>query len=204
MSGEGRLRLYCLQDLEQMLAGFYHLYAKQVNLPYSKEGQQKLVKIVRLLEAQVNPKSGSGTSRSVSVCVTDGYFRFELPEKDPFSLESRLRCLTQLHEFLVGFFAAYGGHVAPLSYKEKSILKRIGKIFIHQLRGSDKYRLFKKKSSPRHLSDLEQEELRNQQTDELRLRIVGGNIVRYNPLSEKYKALKEETLRKIHEMDGLS
>jgi len=68
------------------------------------------------------------------------------------------------------------------------------KIFVHELRNTPKYDLFKTRHV-RRVSEEDQLELKYQRTDEIRLRHVP--ICRYNPLSQKFKKIKEEYLKKI-------
>lgn len=198
-----RVRLCCLRDLDEMLSTFYPMYNERVGVSYSQNEEKVLVKIVRQIAFQIDVSEKSEpAASSVLIRAEEGCFRFVLPEKHLFDRDSRLQCLLQLDEFLTGFFTDYGSDMAPFTYRERAVLKRIRKLFIHQLKGTCQYEKFKKKCPPRssRLSEQEKQELLNQQKDERRLKAVCGNIIRYNPLSEKYKALKAETLRKIEQM----
>lgn len=201
-----RTRLYGLKDLEQMLDSFYDFYNREVDAPYLVEEQRIIVRIVKLIAFQLQDKAMSaGIIESVNElkCV---HFRFVLPERKPFGVAARISCLRQLEEYFMRFFALFGCRSIgiPYSLTEQLILKRIKKLFIHQLRGTDQYQMFKKKCPSyieRTTSKEEIQELQNQQKDEKLLKAVSGRITKINPHSKKYRALKEEQLRKIQEMD---
>lgn len=196
-----RVRLCCLRDLDGMLSAFYPLYNERVGASYSLDEERLLVRIVKQITFQIDGSEKCGSASPVVMCAEEGCFRFVLPEKKLFCRASRLQCLLQFDEFITVFFMNYGNDAGLFSYREHVILKRIKKLFVHQLRGTSRYEMFKKKCPPRSsLSEQEKQELLNQQKDERRLKAVCGNIVRYNPLSAKYKALKAETLRKIEQM----
>lgn len=76
---------------------------------------------------------------------------------------------------------------------------RIIKLLIRQLFGTPKYHLFRRKNKKCCIpvSPEEKQELRNQKTDEIRMKNI--NPVLYNPVSKKYKALKQEHLRILEE-----
>ena len=74
-------------------------------------------------------------------------------------------------------------------------------MFVHELRNSSKYNLFKG-THVRCVSEEEQLELQRQKTDEIRLNHV--SICHYNPLSEKFKKKKEEYLKEIEAKFGKS
>ena len=200
-----RVRLYGLRDLEQMLDSFYGFYNREVNEPYLVQEQKTLVRVVKLITFQLQDKSMPvGTQESASG-LKCGHFRFVLPERKPFSVVARTSCLQQLEEYLTQFFILFECRSTgiPYSITERQVLRRIKKQLVHQLKGTDKYRMFKKKS-PSHagkITPAEMLELRNQQKDEKLLGVACGRITKINPHSEKYKALKEEQLRKIREMD---
>lgn len=200
-----RARMHTLQDLDQMLASFYGFYHGKVNQPYSPPEEATISRIVESITSQLQDQSSlAGVAENVGDFKCP-YFRFELPEKHPFSVDARCSCLQQVEEYLTHLFATIGRRAIgrPYSYEEVKILKRIRKTFIRQLKGTDKYSRFKKKcpSPGMRLTAEEKQELIYQQKDELLLNAVSGKITRINPHSEKYKTLKEETIQKIKAME---
>lgn len=213
-----RARLHSLMDLEQMLGSFYDFYNHEVDSPYLVVEQNLIVRLIRLMISQLQEKtqlqkrnqlqdnavSDNGIPKS-----TDGLkcvrFRFVLPEQNPFSVDARFFCLRQLEGYLICFFDISGCRSTgiPYSVTEQQVLKRIRKIFVHQLWGTDKYRMFKKKcpSYAARITPKEKQERLDIQKDEKLLKVVNGKITKINPHSKKYKALKEELLRKIQQMD---
>ena len=120
-------------------------------------------------------------------------------QKRDISRLSRLRYLQDFESMMNNFFIPYTQVVnEPYSMQELSILVRIIKKLIHQLYGTPKYRLFSGIRGKRKkvVSEVTQE-LRNQKTDEIRLNHT--KLTAYNPLSEKYKALKKALLQKLNE-----
>lgn len=201
-----RTRLYGLKDLEQMLDSFYDFYNREVNAPYLVQEQRIIVRIVKLITFQLQDKTMPvGIIENVNE-LKYVHFRFVLPERKPFGVVARISCLRQLEDYLMRFFdlSGYRSIGIPYSVTEQQILKRIKKLLVHQLRGTDKYQMFKKKCPSyveRVTSKEEIQELQNQQKDEKLLKAVSGRITKINPHSKKYRALKEEQLRKIQEMD---
>ena len=128
------------------------------------------------------------------------FFRLELPAENPFSVSSRLYCLRELENKLNCYFVNEGRN-KPYSWREMQVIRRIKKKFVHELRNTSKYHLFKG-THVRRVSEEEQLELKNQKTDEIRLNHV--SICHYNPLSEKFKKKKEEYLKEIEEKFGKS
>lgn len=120
-------------------------------------------------------------------------------QKRNISRISRLHYLQDLEEMLNNFFIPYTQVVnEPYSMQELCIIVRIIKKFIHQLYGTSKYRLFSgKRGKHKKVSPDKTQELRNQKTDEIRLKHT--KLTAYNPLSEKYKALKKDLLQKLNE-----
>ena len=201
-----RIRLYNLTDLEQMLDSFYDFYNHEVDKPYLVHEQRTIVRLVKLIAFQLQDKTMPvGIIESVNE-LKRVHFRFVLPEQNPFSVAARISCLQQLEDYLVRFFDLFGCRSigVPYSVVEQLILKRIKKLLLHQLRGTDKYQMFKKKC-PSYVERVtpkeEMQELQDQQKDEKLLKAVSGRITKINPHSKKYRALKEEQLRKIQEMD---
>lgn len=120
-------------------------------------------------------------------------------QKRNISRVSRLHYLQDLEEMLNNFFIPYTQVVnEPYSMQELCIIVRIIKKLIHQLYGTSKYRLFSgKHEKHKKVSPDKTQELRNQKTDEIRLNHT--KLTAYNPLSEKYKALKKDLLQKLNE-----
>ena len=217
-----RVRMHHLEDLSAMLSNFYLPFNRIVNAHYSYEEQTILIDIIEKLIYQLKSTSHyvvytqkrSSDRLSdlqydvvVNVHQAEGEknlpsFRLTLDSEFPFSVDSRLHCLQELDGTLNLFLALNGPSVTKIPYSthEQSVLARILKILIHQLRGTPYYQLYVQKRRPKALSPEEQLELRNQQRDEARLRVI--SIVRYNPLSAKYKAEKEKRMREIEEMYG--
>lgn len=207
-----RVRLHSLKDLEQMLGSFYGFYNCKVNSPYLAIEQNLIVRLIRLVVSQLedNPRLHDKTVSSCGIPKsTNGFrrvhFRFVLPEHEPFSANARLLCLYQLEDHMMQLVDLLGCQVTgiPYSVTEQQTLKRIKKMFVRQLKGTDKYRMFKKKcpSYAARITPKERQERLDIQKDEKLLKIVNGKITKINPHSKKYKALKEELLRKIQQMD---
>ena len=194
-------RLHSLLALEEMVANFYVPFSRQVNQSYSLQEQNVIVKIIGLLDFRI--KGGVSASCALSGesdCyrfVFDGgvktYFKLVLPPENPFTIKVRHCFLCELEKRLYCFFISLNGN-KPCSDEEQRILKRVRKLLIHQLGKTPKYALFKGKRTSR-LSEEELAELKKQETDEIRLKIV--SLYHYNPLSQKYKKLKEKLVEEI-------
>lgn len=200
-----RTRLYGLEDLEQMLDSFYDFYNREVNKPYLVKEQKIIVRIVKLIASELQDKTMlTGPIERVNHLKCK-HFRFILPERKPFGIAARISCLQQLEEYLVQFFTLFGYHSIgfPYSVTEQQTLSRIKKLFVHQLKGTNKYQMFKKKcpSYIERIAPEEIQEFQDQQKDEKLLKAASGRIIKINPHSKKYRALKTEQLRKIQEMD---
>lgn len=121
-------------------------------------------------------------------------------ETKPISRYSCLHYLRELEEHLDDFYIPYVKAVnEPYSMKEQEAIVRIIKLLIRQLFGTPKYYLFshKKKKCCTPASPEEKQELRDQKTDEIRMKNLNPTL--YNPVSKKYKALKQEHLQKLEE-----
>lgn len=202
---ETRARLYILQDLGQMLVSFYSFYNRKVNESYSLKEQVIIVRIIESVIHELQNKPSLVDTIKVGCDLKCNSFRFVLPDKNPFSVNSRCSCLHQLDDYLLHFFASFGRQVTdkPYSFQEQMILKQIKKMFIHQLKGTDKYSRFKKKC-PSHSTKItleEKQELIYQRKDECLLRAVNGKITKINPRSKKYKALKEKKIQEINSLE---
>lgn len=110
---------------------------------------------------------------------------------------SRLHSLQELEERLNDFFRLYPSPTkVSYSIQELGIIVRITKKLIRHLKGTPKFKLFAGKQKKRiRLEPAIEQELRYQKTDEARLRHIV--ITRYNPLSEKYKAIKKAKLEEL-------
>ena len=128
------------------------------------------------------------------------FFRLELPAENPFNVSFRLCCLRELENKLNCYFVNEGRD-KPYSYREMQVIRRMKKMFVHELRNTSKYSLFKG-THVRRVSEEEQLELQRQKTDEIRLNHV--SICHYNPLSDKFKKKKEEYLKEIEAKFGKS
>lgn len=188
-----------------MMLNYYVPFSKQVNQPYSLQEQEMLVRIIKTLTFHI--RGGASLSCSLSVsgkcyliafCGSRSYFRLTLPEKDPFSTQTRLNVLGELEKRLHCFLLNQIGDM-PYSFKEQQVLKKIRKLLIHQLRETPKYDLFKSKRTSR-LTDDEQAELDKQRVDETRLKLV--SLYHYNPLSQKFKKIKEDFLEEMKRKFG--
>lgn len=195
-----RNRLHGLSVLEEMVANFYVPFSRQVNQSYSLQEQDALVRIIKLLGFRIKGGvSASCALSSKSVChrfVFDGaksYFKLALPAENPFTLEVRHCLLCELEKRLYCFFVSQNGH-KPCSDEEKRIMKRVKKLLIHQLGKTPKYALFKGNRVMR-LSEEELAELKKQKTDEIRMNAT--SLYHYNPLSQKYKKVKEKLVEEI-------
>ena len=192
-------RLLRLVNVEEVLTNTYIHFFNQVDQPYSCEEQEALTRIttlfVSLLQGEVLESCSfcKFSKDDVTFWGHQEFFRLDLPSKNPFSTHSRLCCLKELETKLNCFFINETGN-KPYSWEEKKVLRRMKKIFVHELRNTPKYDLFKTRHVHR-VSEEDQLELKYQQTDEIRLRHVP--ICRYNPLSQKFKKIKEEYLKKI-------
>lgn len=118
------------------------------------------------------------------------------PQSDN-SRYSRLHSLQKFEEYLDDFLSFYPSPLkVPYSRQELSIIVRIIKKLIRHLKGTPKFKLFGGKQKKRKkLDPAIEQELRYQKTDEARLRHIV--ITRYNPLSEKYKAIKKAKLEEL-------
>lgn len=194
-------RLLRLSDVEEMLASTYEHFFRQVEQPYSCAEQEILMRIINSLSSLLQgdlPHPCFFCKFAKGDLVFWGrveFFRLELPTENPFSVSSRLCCLRELENKLNCYFVNEGGN-KPYSWREKQVIRRIKKRFVHELRNTSKYNLFKG-THVRRASEKEQLELKNQKTDEIRLNHV--SICHYNPLSEKFKKKKEEYLKEIEE-----
>ncbi len=191
-------RLSRLSILEEMLASTYEYFFSRVVQPYSHEEQEILMRIIDSLSALIQGETPAPcsfcrfTERELAFWRQPEFFRLILPESEPFGLYARLYCLQELEKRLICFFVSETGR-GPCSYREAKVLRRIKKLFVHELRDTPMYDLFKA-TRARRLSAEKQQELKLQKKDEARLKHV--SIYRYNPLSQKYKQIKEEYLRK--------
>ena len=191
-------RLSRLTDLEKMLASTYRHFFSRVVQPYSHEEQEILIRIIDSLSALLQGETPAPcsfcrfTKSELAFWRQPEFFRLNLSESEPFGLYARLCCLRELEKRLICFFVSEAGG-GPCSYREAKVLRRIKKLFIHELRDTPRYNLFKG-ARARRLSAEKQQELKLQKKDEARLKHVP--LYRYNPLSQKYKRLKEEYLRK--------
>lgn len=200
-------RLHYLEALEDMFSDFYLPYNKAVAKPYSDEDQNLLSGITKSMIQQLkgtshyaaygpgfrkwHQKNGTRPQKKnrkeqLEQC------RLVLSPIDPFSASSRLYTLKHLEEMISNFLylCAPSVNEHSYSYHEQRIIARIIKLLMHQLRGSQYYLLFVKKRRPRKLTPEEQQESINQRKDEARLRFI--TLASYNPLSNKYKALKKQ------------
>lgn len=190
-------RLYRLSNVEEMLVNTYGHFFLRVNQPYSCQEQDILIRIIRLLSSLLQdeiPKpcvSCKFVKDDIAFWGRREFFRLDLPEEAPFGIPSRLRSMCELENRLICFFINET-RSRLYSAREKKVLRRIRKMFIHELRNTTKYDLFKIKHV-RHISEEEQLELRYQKTDEIRLKIVP--LSKYNPLSQKFKKEKEDFLK---------
>lgn len=204
LSKGGRLRR--LSNVEEMLASTYEHFFRQVEQPYSCMEQEIFMRIIKSLSSLLQgdlPRPCSSCKFAKDDLVFWGqveFFRLELPAEEPFSVSSRLCCLRELENKLNCYFVNEGRN-KPYSWREMQVIRRIKKKFVHELRNTSKYNLFKG-THVRRVSEEEQLELKNQKTDEIRLNYV--SICHYNPLSEKFKKKKEEYLKEIEEKFGKS
>ena len=192
------MRMRCLSVLEDVLNNFYVPFARQVSEPYSGQERKLLVSIIKLLtfrieENLLKPYFSCTNSRCnfIRLLGKKNYFRLTLPPDHPFCIAARMNCLHQLADKLNCFFACQS---TPCSVREGAILRRLSKIFIHQLRVTSQSDLFKGKHKLR-ITKEEQQELQRQKKDEQRMKHI--SLYRYNPLSQKYKKKKEELLQRI-------
>lgn len=199
-------RLRRLSNVEEMLASTYGHFFRQVEQPYSCVEQEILTRIIKSLSSLLQgdlPRPCFFCKFAKCDLVFWGrveFFRLELPAENPFSVSSRLYCLRELENKLNCYFVNEGRN-KPYSWREMQVIRRIKKRFVHELRNTSKYHLFKG-THVRRVSEEEQLELKNQKTDEIRLNHV--SICHYNPLSEKFKNKKEEYLKEIEEKFGKS
>lgn len=199
-------RLRRLSNVEEMLASTYGHFFRQVEQPYSCVEQEILTRIIKSLSALLQgdlPRPCFFCKFAKGDLVFWGrveFFRLELPTENPFSVSLRLCCLRELENKLNCYFVNEGRN-KPYSWREKQVIRRIKKRFVHELRNTSKYHLFKG-THVRRASEEEQLELKNQKTDEIRLNHV--SICHYNPLSKKFKKKKEEYLKEIEEKFGKS
>ncbi|WP_286439010.1 hypothetical protein [Bacteroides acidifaciens] len=199
-------RLRRLSNVEEMLASTYGHFFRQVEQPYSCVEQEILTRIIKSLSSLLQgdlPRPCFFCKFAKCDLVFWGrveFFRLELPAENPFSVSSRLYCLRELENKLNCYFVNEGRN-KPYSWREMQVIRRIKKRFVHELRNTSKYNLFKG-THVRRVSEEEQLELKNQKTDEIRLNHV--SICHYNPLSEKFKNKKEEYLKEIEEKFGKS
>lgn len=199
-------RLRRLSNVEEMLASTYGHFFRQVEQPYSCVEQEILTRIIKSLSSLLQgdlPRPCFFCKFAKCDLVFWGrveFFRLELPAENPFSVSSRLYCLRELENKLNCYFVNEGRN-KPYSWREMQVIRRIKKRFVHELRNTSKYNLFKG-THVRRVSEEEQLELKNQKTDEIRLNYV--SICHYNPLSEKFKKKKEEYLKEIEEKFGKS
>lgn len=118
----------------------------------------------------------------------------------PISRYSRLHYLRELEGHLNNFYIPYAKAVdESYSMKEQEVIVRVIRLLIRQLFGTPKYCLFHRKNKKCCIpvSPEEKQELRDQKTDEIRMKNI--NPILYNPVSKKYKALKQEHLRVLEE-----
>ncbi|WP_217931764.1 hypothetical protein [Bacteroides caecimuris] len=199
-------RLRRLSNVEEMLASTYGHFFRQVEQPYSCVEQEILTRIIKSLSSLLQgdlPRPCFFCKFAKGDLMFWGrveFFRLELPTENPFSVSLRLCCLRELENKLNCYFVNEGRN-KPYSWREKQVIRRIKKRFVHELRNTSKYNLFKG-THVRRASEEEQLELKNQKTDEIRLNHV--SICHYNPLSEKFKKKKEEYLKEIEEKFGKS
>lgn len=192
-------RLRRLMNVEEVLANTYIHFFSQVDQPYSCQEQEVLTRITTLLASLIQDEAPHSCSScrfskdDVAFWGRQEFFRLDLPSRNPFSAYSRLCCLKELEGKLNCFFINETGN-KPYSYREKKVLRQMKKIFVHELRNTPKYNLFTTRHV-RHISEEEQLELKRQRTDEIRLAHVP--ICWYKPLSQKFKKIKEEYLKKI-------
>lgn len=204
LSKGGRLRR--LSNVEEMLASTYGYFFRQVEQPYSCAEQEILMRIIKSLSLLLQGdlphlcSSCKFANDDLALWGQVEFFRLELLSKEPFSVPSRLYCLHELEVRLNCFFVNEGRD-KPYSYREMQVIRRMKKIFVHELRNTSKYNLFKG-THVRRISQEEQLELKRQKTDEIRLQKV--SICHYNPLSEKFKKKKEEYLKEIEAKFGKS
>lgn len=201
----GSRRLHRLSDLEEMLTSTYEHYFRQVIHPYSSEDEEIIVRIVEMFSSKLHDTSSEVACTACKFAKDDlafwgqkEFFRMDLPSVDPFNASSRSHCLRVLEKKLNCFFVNESRN-RPYSCVEKQKLRRMKKLFIHELRNTDKYALFKG-THVRRVSEEEKLELKRQNTDEIRLKVIP--LCRYNPQSQKYKKKKEEFLRKLEEKLG--
>ncbi len=199
-------RLRRLSNVEEMLASTYGHFFRQVEQPYSCVEQEILTRIIKSLSSLLQgdlPRPCFFCKFAKCDLVFWGrveFFRLELPAENPFSVSSRLYCLRELENKLNCYFVNEGRN-KPYLWREMQVIRRIKKRFVHELRNTSKYHLFKG-THVRRVSEEEQLKLKNQKTDEIRLNHV--SICHYNPLSEKFKNKKEEYLKEIEEKFGKS
>ena len=199
-------RLHRLSSVEDMLVSTYEHFFHQVDQPYSCEEQEIFTRMIKSLSSLLQgdlPKpcvSCKFSQENLAFWGQMGFFRLELPTDDPFSVSSRLHCLRELENRLRCFFVGETKS-KPYSYREAKVLRRMKRMFVHELRNTDKYKQFKG-THVRRLSEEEQLELDHQKTDKIRLKYV--SICHYNPLSEKFKKKKEEYLKEIEAKYGKS
>ena len=199
-------RLRRLSNVEEMLASTYGHFFRQVEQPYSCVEQEILTRIIKSLSSLLQgdlPRPCFFCKFAKCDLVFWGrveIFRLELTAENTFSVSLRLCCLRELENKLNCYFVNEGRN-KPYSWREKQVIRRIKKRFVHELRNTSKYHLFKG-THVRRASEEEQLELKNQKTDEIRLNHV--SICHYNPLSEKFKKKKEEYLKEIEEKFGKS
>ena len=196
-------RFGCLLSLEELLVNFYTPFARQVAQSYSLQEQEVLARIIRSLTFYMRgdvsePCSLGDRCYQITFCGLRSYFRLTLPEKDPFNVQVRFAVLCDLEKRLHCFLSNQIEN-KPYSSQEQRVLKRIRKLLVHQLGKTPKYALFKQKRIS-HLTEENRMELHKQKIDETRLRIV--SLYHYNPLSLKFKRLKEEYLAEVKRKYG--
>lgn len=202
-------RLRRLSVVEKVLTDTYVCFFGRVPHPYSCEEQEILTRITTLFVSLLQGKELAScpfgkfsnctfSEEDVAFWGHQEFFRLRLPSENPFGAHSRLCCLKELETRLCCFFVNETGS-KPYSLEEKKVLRRMKKIFVHELRNTPHYDLFKTRHV-RHVSPEDRLEQKHQHTDEIRLRHV--SIHRYNPLSEKFKKIKEEHLKKMEREFG--
>ncbi|TGY32661.1 hypothetical protein, partial [Bacteroides caecimuris] len=141
-------RLRRLSNVEEMLASTYGHFFRQVEQPYSCVEQEILTRIIKSLSALLQgdlPRPCFFCKFAKGDLVFWGrveFFRLELPTENPFSVSLRLCCLRELENKLNCYFVNEGRN-KPYSWREKQVIRRIKKRFVHELRNTSKYHLFK-------------------------------------------------------------
>lgn len=192
------IRVQCLLFLEDTLRNFYVPFARQVNESYSDQEKKLLARIIRLLtfrmEGQLFEPCFSCKSvrhEFISFFCAQNYFRFTLSTECPFSITTRTKCL---HELVIKLRCFFVCQIDRCSVRERKILSRVKRIFVHQLRGTSEYDLLKKKHKSQ-ITKVEQQELRKQKKDEQRMKHI--SLYMYNPLSQKYRNKKKKLFQRM-------